>query len=197
VKVNNDRVSQASDSPLDKEWEQTKKGFGTLIAQITPWLLELGSWIFGALIAINLLILAALLTVGPVDRAVVAATAALAFALPLDVVGLVLLRLIVDVGKVRLEDAAVKAFEEAGLNAEQVDEEPDLEAMIKRRTTKVLIYCYSILTLSALLTLVGVTAAFWHMRWWIGLAFLFITIASVGIVLAAFWGSPPRRRSKA
>jgi len=197
VKVNNDRVSQASDSPLDKEWEQTKKGFGTLIAQITPWLLELGSWIFGALIAINLLILAALLTVGPVDRAVVAATAALALALPLDVVGLVLLRLIVDVGKVRLEDAAVKAFEEAGLNAEQVDEEPDLEAMIKRRTTKVLIYCYSILTLSALLTLVGVTAAFWHMRWWIGLAFLFITIASVGIVLAAFWGSPTRRRSKA
>jgi hypothetical protein len=30
-------------------------------------LLALGTWIFGALIAFNLLILAALLTVGPVD----------------------------------------------------------------------------------------------------------------------------------
>ena len=97
----------------DKEWAQTRKGFASLLEQVTPWLLELGSWIFGALIAFNLLILAALLTVGPVDRAVLIATAAFALALPPDVTGLVLLRLIVDVSKVRLDDVAVKAFEEA------------------------------------------------------------------------------------
>ncbi|HKW73130.1 MAG TPA: hypothetical protein VJQ08_09925 [Candidatus Dormibacteraeota bacterium] len=181
----------------DKEWEQTKRGVATLVTSLTPWLLELGSWIFGALIAFNLLILAALLTVGPVDSAVVAATAALALALPFDVAGLVLLRLVVDVGKARLDDVAVKAFEEAGFSAQQVEEEQNLEAVMKRRTTTVLVYCYSMLSLSALLTVVGVTAAFWHVRWWIGVGFLVVIGVSLVIVLAAFGGSPTRRRSKA
>jgi hypothetical protein len=40
----------------DETFSQTLKGFGTLVERITPWLLDLGSWIFGALIAFDLLI---------------------------------------------------------------------------------------------------------------------------------------------
>lgn len=180
----------AEQEQADKEWAQTKKAFGTVLAVITPWLLELGSWVFGALIGFNLLVLAALLTVGPSDNAVLVATVGLALALPLDVAGLVLLRLVVDVTNVRLEDVTVKAFEEAGFSAQQVEAQVDLESMVKRRTTTVLVYCYSILVLSVLLTLVGVTAAFWHMAWWIGVAFVAMTAVSLGVVVIAF-GRPP------
>lgn len=106
----------AGQEEADKELARTKKSLATLIAQVTPWLLELGSWVFGALIGFNLLVMAALLTVGPVDHAVLVATAALALALPPDVAGLVLLRLVVDVTRTRLDSVAVKAFEEAGFS---------------------------------------------------------------------------------
>src|SRR5438045_5336792 len=50
-------------------WERTVAGLAKLVERITPWLLDLGNWIFGALIAFNLLVLSALLTIGPVDKA--------------------------------------------------------------------------------------------------------------------------------
>ncbi|HKW71124.1 MAG TPA: hypothetical protein VJP81_11120 [Candidatus Dormibacteraeota bacterium] len=180
---------------VNQEWQQTVKGFGKLLEQITPWLLELGSWVFGALIAFNLLLLAALLTVGPVDRAVLVATAALALALPPDVAGLVLLRLVADVSKIRLEDVASRSFEEAGFKAEDVRPDEDIESAMKRRTRTVLIYCYTILAVSVLLTMVGITAGFWHMAWWIGLLFLATAVVSLGLVLGSFSAAPSRKRS--
>ena len=47
-----------------------------MIEWITPWLVEVGSWMFGGLVALNLVVIAALLTVGPVDRAVMIGVAA-------------------------------------------------------------------------------------------------------------------------
>jgi len=104
----------------DETWLRTQAALGTLLARVTPWLLDLGNWIFGALIAFSLVILAAMLTVGPVDRAVLVATAAFALALPLDVAGFVLLRIAVDMKKVDLETVATAAFVEAGFTSEEV-----------------------------------------------------------------------------
>jgi hypothetical protein len=173
----------------DETFAQTVKAFGTIVERITPWLLDLGSWIFGALIAFNLLILGSLLTVGPVDRAVLIATAALALALPPNVAGFLLLRLLKDMQNVQLETVAVQSFEEAGFDMPDNRAGPaDVARANRRRTRLVLICAYSILALSFLLTIVGVAAALWHMAWWIGLAFLVATVLSqvlVGWVITA------------
>src|SRR5205085_9959487 len=83
----------------DEVW----KAFGKLLEHITPWLFEFGSWIFGGLIAFTLLVVASLLTIGPLDRAILVATTAFALALPPDVTGLLLLRLIRDLKQVGFE----------------------------------------------------------------------------------------------
>ena len=94
----------------DETFARTMAAFATVFERITPWLLDLGSWIFGALIAFNLVILGALLTVGPVDPSVLVATAGFALALPLDAAGFAVLRLAVDLKNVALEEITTTAF---------------------------------------------------------------------------------------
>ena len=97
-------MSQNDPAPVDSHQEislaaaeeQNKKimkAFGKLAQRITPWLFEFGSWIFGGFIAFTLLVMAPLFTIGPVDPTITVSTAAFAFALPLNVTGLFLLRL--------------------------------------------------------------------------------------------------------
>jgi hypothetical protein len=177
----------------DETWVRTQAALGTLLARVTPWLLDLGNWIFGALIAFSLVILGAMLTVGPVDRAVLVATAAFALALPLDVAGFVLLRIAVDMKKVDLETVATAAFVEAGFTSEEVGQALDPRESEQKRTRKVLLYSYNLLTLTALLTLVGMTAALWHMAWWIGVAFAAMLLVSLSVVGGALTTYKTRR----
>jgi hypothetical protein len=183
----------------DERFSQSLKGFGTLVERITPWLLDLGSWIFGGLIAFDLLILSALLTVGPADLAALLATAAVSLALPPSVAGFFLLRLLADIKNARLEDVAVEAFQEAGFSVNPVQSPDASESIVKQRTKIVLIYSYSILSVSVLLTVVGVTAALWHMAWWISVAFVAVTLVSPGVLFGAMasWPSRLKPRSKA
>lgn len=177
----------------DETWVRTQAALETLLARVTPWLLDLGNWIFGALIAFSLVILGAMLTVGPVDRAVLVATAAFALALPLDVAGFVLLRIAVDMKKVDLETVATAAFVEAGFTSEEVGQALDPRESERKRTRKVLLYSYNLLTLTALLTLVGMTAALWHMAWWIGVAFAAMLLVSLSVVGGALTTYKTRR----
>jgi hypothetical protein len=180
------------DVPPNEAFSQTVKGFGTLVERITPWLLDLGSWIFGALIAFNLLLLASLLTVGPVDPAVLVATAAIGLGLPPAVGGFFVLRLLEDMQKVRLQDIALQAFGEAGFGAQSQVLGPEaIETMVKRTTRSVLIYSYSILAAAVFLTMIGIGAALWHMAWWISLIFVAMTLVSGGLVIGAIAGAPP------
>ena len=55
----------------------------------------------------------------------------------------------------------------------------------KRRTEVILLVSLGILVVSVLLTLTGLTAALWHVAWWIGVLFLLMTIISLGIVVVA------------
>ena len=184
----------------DDTFRRTVAAFGALIERITPWLLDLGSWIFGALIAFDLVILGALLTVGPVDAAIIVSTAAFALALPSDVAGFFLLRLMADLKNVDLEKVATQAFQEVGFSVEDDVPAPSSEeSMEKKRTRVVLGYSYGLLTLAVLLTLIGITAALWHMAWWIGVIFVPMVVASQSVVFKAIasTGSNRIRRSPA
>lgn len=161
---------------------QTRLDFGQFVDVVAPWLLELGSWIFGALIAFNLVILSAVLTVGPVDNAMTIAMASFALALPVDVAGFLLLRLVTDMRKIRFQEVAEKAFEEAGFGADQATPGKNAERKFQSVTLR---YTYTLMSLAILLTLAGITAALWHGAWWIGVAFLVMALLTQTIVLAA------------
>src|SRR5262245_22555400 len=105
---------------VDDRSARTFKGLRTLADQTTPWLIDVGSWMFGGLMAVNLVVISALLTVGPVDTAIRTSTAVLAVALPLNVAGIILLRLIKDVKDIGLDDLTLRAFQDAGF--------PDIDA---------------------------------------------------------------------
>ena len=173
-------MSQSDPAPADphqeisraapqEQYKQSMKAFGKFVERISPWLFEVGSWIFGGLIAFNLLVMASLITVGPVDPAIMVATAAFALALPLDVAGLFLLRLVRDMKRVGFEEEVAQVFHDVGFTVgEQIASPKALESLRKRRTGIVLGSSLGILALSVLLTLTGMTAALWHMALWIG-----------------------------
>jgi hypothetical protein len=159
---------------------------GKVVESITPWLVELGDWIFAGLIASLLVILASVITVGPVDHAMTVATVAFALALPLELAGLILLRLLRDTERIDFAGTWVRAFHEAGFPiGEQRAALQTGAAPRTRGTTLVLYYALGILALSVLLTLTGVTAALWHMAWWIAVIFVAMSTISLGVVTAA------------
>jgi len=157
-----------------------------LVERITPWLVEVGSWFFGGLIALMLFIIASLITVGPVDPAITVASTTFALALPLAVAGLFLLRLVQDKKHIGFEEELEQVIQEAGLTSEeQTAAQGAHESQQKRRTDIVLSYACGILALSILLVLAGMVAALWHLAWWIGVVFLAMSLLSLGTVLAA------------
>jgi uncharacterized membrane protein len=194
-------ISRATPEEPDKQsrkpiWQATPgevwKAFGKFVERITPWLFEVGSWIFGGLIAFTLLVMAALITVGPVDPAITVATAAFALALPLNLAGLFLLKLVQDLKQIGFEEELAQVFQEVGFTvAEQVASPTALEALRKRRTGVVLSYSLGILALSVLLTLTGMMATLWHMAWWIGVVFFVMVILCLAIVMVAIVTSQP------
>ncbi len=197
-------MSQTDSAPADpqqktslagpqEQYKQTMKALGKFVERITPWLFEVGSWIFGGLIAFNLLVMTSLFTIGPVDPAVMVATTAFALALPLNVSGLVLLRLVQDLRHVGVEEELAQAFQEVGFSVgEQVPSGTTLQAMQKRRTGIVLRYSLGILALSALLTLIGMVAALWHMAWWVGVVFFaMVMLCLVMVIIAIVTSQPP------
>jgi len=182
-------ASEADSAPpaLDERSARTFGGLRNLAEQITPWLIDVGSWVFGGLTAVNLVVISALLTVGPIDAAIRTATAALAAALPLNVAGIILLRLIKDVKDIGLDDLTERAFRDAGF--------PDIDAYFPapreresqraRRSRVALLYSLGIATLSMALTLTGVSAALWHMGRWAAFVLDSAVVFSAAIVIAA------------
>ena len=167
-------------------FSQSKIALGRMAERIMPWLVEVGNWIFAGLIAFILVVLGPLVTAGAVDRALTLATVAFALALPLDLAGLVLLRLVRDTARVGFPNDWIQDFRDAGFPiGDQLASPEALESLRKQRTNIVLLYCLGILVLSILLTLTGLVAALWHMAWWIGVVFLAMVLLSLGIVIAA------------
>jgi len=183
-----DREQGSATPAVDEQAARTFRGLRNLAARITPWLVDVGSWIFGGLTAVNLVVISALITVGPVDAAIRTSTAALAAALPLNVAGIILLRLIKDVNDVGLDDLTLQAFQDAGF--------PDIDAYFPspgeraaqyvRRSGVALLYALGIAGVSIALTVTGMAAALWHMGHWIAVVFLFAVFLSAVVVTVAF-----------
>jgi hypothetical protein len=160
--------------------------------------MELGNWIFGGLIAFNLVILGAVLTIEPLDVPVRIAIAAGGLALPPCVVGLILLRLVADVRNIRQSPTAKQALHDAGFALEALPP-PEREAAGRRLDSVILRVTIGLMIVTVLLTLVGLAAALWHGAWWIAAAFLAVLALSLGIVVlfgvqlargGARWRSP-------
>jgi hypothetical protein len=160
------------------------KAVEAVTESITPWLVEFGTWIFAGLIGFALIVIAPLVTIGPADTTIIVSTVALALTLPLNLAGLLLLRLVQDMQ--RYEEKLAQGFHDASaiLGADFASSLAASPTQ-KRRTEVILICSLGILTVSALLTLTGLTAALWHVAWWIGILFLLMTIISLGIVVVA------------
>jgi hypothetical protein len=189
-----DRLPDYEALAAEESFAQTARAFGELPERVSPWLVEFGSWIFAGFIAFSLVVLAALITIGPVDRAILVSATAFALALPLNLAGLFMLRLVQDLTRVGLSDAWERAFREAGLPVPEQAAPPTGRGSREARLTQsVLTYCYAILTVSALLTLTGMVAALWHIAWWIGVAFIAMAIIALFMVLAALRMLTPRQ----
>jgi hypothetical protein len=193
------KTSQTDPTRADAEElnQQIWRGFGKFIDRITPWLYEVGVLIFGSLIALNLLVQAALFTIGPVDPAVMVATAAFALALPLNVTGLLLLRLIQEMKGARFEDELARALQEAGFVSDQIPAPSAFEDMRKKRTGIVLRLSSGIFALSIALTLIGMMATLWHMAWWIAAGFcIMVMISLLTAILAIASSLPPESQEE-
>ena len=177
---------------MEDQFKRSMKGLGNLVDRITPWLFDVGSWIFGGLIAFNLVVISALITVGPVDVAIRTSVTAFACALPLNVAGIFLLRLIKDMKDIGIDDLTLQAFQDAGFpNIEAYFPPPQERASHKRRSNLALGYSLGIVALSIALTLTGLVAALWHMAWWIGVALLTMVILTTALVIAVIAHSLP------
>jgi hypothetical protein len=172
---------------VDLTSARTFGGLRNLVDRITPWLADVGSWIFGGLTAVNLVVLSALITVGPVDAGIRMSTAALAAALPLNVAGIILLRLIKDVNAIGFDDLTLEAFQDSAFpNIDAYFPSPgDRAAQHARRSRVALLYSMGIAAASIALTVTGVAAALWHMGHWLAVVFLSAVISSAVLVTVA------------
>ena len=172
---------------------QAEKAFEEAIERTTPWLVDVGNWIFAGLIAFDLVVMAPLIVTVSADQALTISIVMFALALPLNLAGLVMLRLIQDMAHVGFSEEWARAYQDAGLPlGEQLASPQAREAQRKRRATIVLRYGFVVLALSVALTLTGLTAALWHIAWWIGVIFLAMTAISLGIVILALATLGPR-----
>jgi hypothetical protein len=178
---------------VDERARQSLEAIDRLLDRATPWLSEIGSWIFGGLVAVNLVVISSLLTVGPVDAAVRISVTLLACALPMSVAGIVILRLTKDLMDFRVDDLALQAFKESGFP--DIDayfpSTPERPALLKRRSGLALRYSLATAALSATLTLGGLVSALWHMAWWIGSILIVMVAMSVCLIFVVFAHAQP------
>ena len=168
---------------------------GTLVARTTDWLTDVGAWIFGGLLALNLVLIASLLDVGRVDTAILIAICAFGCALPVNVVGICLNRLAKDVEQVETSEmaTALQAFEDADDSEIEALYPPpkERESLRRRRSTLTLWWSLGAAALSGALTAVGLVAALWHMAWWVGAAALATGALSATLVAVVYISTKP------
>jgi len=189
AKPNKDIAYAAAQATLS----QAEKAAEEAMELTMPWLVDVGNWIFAGLIAFDLVVMAPLIVTASADLALTISIVMFALALPLNLAGLVMLRLIKDMAHVGFSEEWARAYQEAGLPlGEQLASPQAREAQRKRRATVVLYYSFAVLTLSVALTLAGLTAALWHTAWWVGVVFLAMAVISLGTVIASIVTLGPR-----
>lgn len=184
-------------SNLEERIKQRQQVFSILLEMLKPWLFEFGNWIFGGLIAFILIIMGAILTVGPSDPAILISITMFACALPLNVTGLILLKLIKDMSGVSIDDVMRKAFQDANIPIPEDDTHgmtPETRnTLYKKGIDAGLRYSMILASVSGILTTLGVVAVFWHMAWWVALIFVITVILSCLLVRAVLMRWLPQK----
>lgn len=171
---------------LEAQIKRRRQVMGTLMDTLKPWLLEFGNWICGGLIAFNFVIVPSLLLLAEDSPrpAILISILAIVCALPFNVSGLFVLRLIRDMKTVSIDSVMRQAFQDADVNknnSNAILPSSDDEAQHKRRVDIGLRYSLRVVGLSAALTLIGLIAALWDVAWWLALIFVGAVIAIVMI----------------
>lgn len=159
---------------LDDPLKQRQEALGNIVETLKPWLFEFGNWIFGGLLAFNLVIVAPLLTLPQGHPEILIAITAFVCALPLDVSGLFLMKLIKDIRNIAIDDVMKEAFKDirsAAMEAAPWAAESG-PSLYKKRTDISLRYSVRLAALSTVFTMLGMTAALWYIAWWVAVTFL-------------------------
>jgi hypothetical protein len=182
----------------------TEEADETLMSRIAPWFFEFGSWVFGGLIAYSIVLIQAPILNSAVtrgDRALMICALMLALALPLDVLGLIVLRLFSDLGRFDLEKEMAAAFNDVIEAADPTHEEPDqaaLDRWRKKRLGRIVTLSVSILVVVLALTVAATAAAIWYVMWWIAVVFLAMIGATILFLsLINYFILTPRTRDSA
>ena len=167
----------------DEMLKRREKALNYLMDQLKPWLLEFGNWIFGGLIAFNLVVVAPLLTIGPGHLPILIAITTFICALPLNVSGLFVLKLTKDMSGIGIDDVMRQAFKTAELpTREDDDAQPEKAASVEQQRINIgLHHALWFIAVSGVLTLTGLIAALWFIAWWV--AGLFCVVAVVALVI--------------
>ena len=165
------------------------------MARTNEWLTEVGAWIFGGLLALNLVLIASLLDVGRVDTAILISICALGCALSVNVVGICLNRLVKDIKYVEVAERLtilqeIRDAESAEIEALYPPPE-ERESVRRRRSTMALWSSLGLAALSSVLTMIGLVAALWHMAWWVGVAGLVTGVLSATLISVVFVSTKP------
>lgn len=170
---------------LQQRIDQRRQIMGSLMDTLKPWLIEFGNWIFGGLIAFNLIMVAPLLTIGLNHIEVMVSIVAFACALPLTVSGILLLKLTKDLNDMSIDEVMHQAFKDANIPdiESHLPTDEQVQSTYKRRTDVGLRYSVWLGGTSALLTLLGMIAALWYIAWWVAVVFIAVTIVSIIITM--------------
>jgi ABC-type multidrug transport system fused ATPase/permease subunit len=187
---------------LQEKIDQRRQVMTTLLDSLKPWLIEFGNWIFGGLIAFNLIILAPLITIGLGHMEVMVSIVAFACALPLDVSGLLLLKLTKDMNDIAIDDVMSQAFKDAHIPdiEDHLPTTEQIQTHYKRRTEIGLRYSIWVGAASAILTFLGMIAALWYIAWWVAVIFIVVALLSLFItmnVATRIWRPDSDRKRRA
>jgi hypothetical protein len=165
------------------------------VARTNDWLTEVGAWVFGGLLALNLVLVASLLDVGPVDTAILISICALGCALSVNAVGIVLNRLVKDIKYVEVAERLPILQELSEAESSEIEalypHSEEREPFRKRRSTMALWSSLGLATLSGALTTIGLVAALWYMAWWVGVAGLVTAVLSATLIGVVFVTTKP------
>ena len=162
-----------------------KEGQRILAARLEPWLIDVGSWAFGGLLVFTAAFTAALTTVDRFDGAVLVSMTAFACALPLQVAGICLARLVKDVQAVgMIDELTMQSAKNAGyLDVEAyVPPAAEWKSLRARRSSAALRYSLVIAAVCVALTSIGLVAALWYVAWWIGVVALAVIVLSGALI---------------
>ncbi len=183
----------------EEQREKLRQMHHTFILALAPWLFDFGSWLFGGLIAFSIVAIQSPIFMASADRdaAMIISACAYALALPLDIAGLCLLRLIQGIKQHNVEEEMQRTLQDVRYPGGQQAAPGDaFEQQRQRRTYNVIVSASWLSGLALLLTLLGLAASLWHIAWWIAIAFLLVALVSALLVTLMISAPPPQSKAE-